>query len=71
MISARGLEGGGIYALSAQVRDGAALVLDLMPDVGMAEVTARLSPDQLEDLFDLGYHLKRVDTIFERVFGAA
>ncbi|OYU30912.1 MAG: aminoacetone oxidase family FAD-binding enzyme [Comamonadaceae bacterium PBBC2] len=43
VISARGLEGGGIYALSAQVRDGAALVLDLMPDVGVAEVTARLS----------------------------
>jgi adenylosuccinate lyase len=30
-----------------------------------------LSAGQLEELFDLGYHLKRVDTIFERVFGAA
>src|SRR4029453_15705592 len=33
------------------------------------EVTAKLSDGQLEELFDLGYHLKRVDTIFERVFG--
>ena len=33
------------------------------------EVTARLTEGQLEELFDLGYHLKRVDTIFERVFG--
>jgi adenylosuccinate lyase len=32
-------------------------------------VTARLSGSQLEELFDLGYHLKRVDIIFERVFG--
>ena len=27
--------------------------------------------DWNEDKFDLGYHLKRVDTIFERVFGPA
>jgi adenylosuccinate lyase len=33
------------------------------------EVAAKLSDMQLEELFDLGYHLKRVDTIFERVFG--
>ena len=34
-----------------------------------AEVTAHLSRDALEDLFDLGYHTKHVDTIFARVFG--
>jgi len=34
------------------------------------EVTARIKPKQLEALFDLGYHLKHVDTIFRRVFGA-
>ena len=28
-----------------------------------------LTPEELEALFDLGYHLKRVDGIFERVFG--
>jgi adenylosuccinate lyase len=33
------------------------------------EVSARLSGAQLEALFDLGYHLKHVDTIFRRVFG--
>jgi len=33
------------------------------------EVTKILPPDELEALFDLGYHLKHVDTIFRRVFG--
>ena len=33
------------------------------------EVTARSSPTELEAMFDLGYHLKHVDTIFGRVFG--
>jgi adenylosuccinate lyase len=32
------------------------------------EVAAKLSPAQLEAEFDLGYHLKHVDTIFARVF---
>jgi adenylosuccinate lyase len=36
-----------------------------------ADVKARLSDAELEELFDLGYHLKHVDTIFKRVFGAA
>jgi adenylosuccinate lyase len=35
------------------------------------EVTQRLSNEQLDALFDLGYHLKHVETIFERVFGNA
>ena len=34
------------------------------------EVTQRLSTEQLDALFDLGYHLKHVDTIFKRVFGS-
>jgi adenylosuccinate lyase len=33
------------------------------------EVTAAISLPELEALFDLGYHLKHVDTIFHRVFG--
>jgi adenylosuccinate lyase len=33
------------------------------------DVTRSLSLAELEELFDLGYHLKHVDTIFERVFG--
>jgi adenylosuccinate lyase len=33
-----------------------------------AEVSAHLSAAELEALFDLGYHLAHVDTIFRRVF---
>jgi adenylosuccinate lyase len=36
---------------------------------GDAEVTAKISAADLEAMFDIGYHLKHVDTIFERVFG--
>lgn len=43
VISARGVEGGGIYAVSRALREGAPLVLDLMPDVTGAEVAARLA----------------------------
>ena len=43
IVSAKGLEGGGIYAVSRAVREGAKLVLDLMPDVSEAEVAQRLA----------------------------
>jgi adenylosuccinate lyase len=33
------------------------------------DVTAKLKPAALEAMFDLGYHLKHVDTVFKRVFG--
>lgn len=36
-----------------------------------AEVAANLSPQEIEALFDLGYHTKHVQTIFNRVFGKA
>ncbi|PRZ49561.1 TIGR03862 family flavoprotein [Tritonibacter scottomollicae] len=42
-LSARGLEGGGLYALTPALRDGHALYLDLAPDVAAAELTARLA----------------------------
>ncbi len=35
------------------------------------DVTAKLKPAELEAMFDLGYHFKHVDTIFQRVFGTA
>jgi adenylosuccinate lyase len=35
------------------------------------DVTALVSANELASSFDLGYHLARVDTIFERVFGTA
>ena len=34
-----------------------------------SEVSAALSADQLAELFDLGYHTKHVDTLFQRIFG--
>ena len=46
--------------------NGEGNLLDLLkadPDVSKA-----LPAAQLEAMFDLGYHLKQVDTIFERVF---
>lgn len=43
VVSRRGLEGGGIYAVSRSVREGAELRLDLMPDVAEGEVERRLS----------------------------
>ena len=33
------------------------------------KVSAHLDPAALAELFDLGYHTKHVDAIFERVFG--
>ena len=33
-----------------------------------SEVTAALSPQQIDEKFDLDYHFKHVDTIFDRVF---
>lgn len=43
VISERGLEGGGVYAVSAAVREGADLYLDLLPDLSEAEISRRLS----------------------------
>jgi len=35
------------------------------------DVRAKMSEDEIEEYFDLGYHFKHVDTIFKRVFGAS
>lgn len=43
VISERGLEGGGIYAASMAVRDGAPLTVDLAPDTDMANLAQRLA----------------------------
>ncbi|PRY80328.1 adenylosuccinate lyase [Yoonia maritima] len=37
--------------------------------LGDDEVLAALSPEEIEEKFDLGYHTKHVETIFKRVFG--
>lgn len=49
--------------------DGQLQLLDLLKQD--ETVTSKLTTEQLEELFDLGYHLKHVDTIFRRVFGEA
>ncbi|MCG6904274.1 MAG: TIGR03862 family flavoprotein [Rhodobacter sp.] len=43
VISERGLEGGGIYAISRAVRDGADLFVDLLPDRTPDQVAKRLA----------------------------
>ena len=45
---------------------GADFKTELLAD---PDVTAALTPAQIEEKFDLGYHTKHVDTIFARVFG--
>jgi adenylosuccinate lyase len=56
-------------AMKVWESDGQLSLLDLLK--GDPEVTSRLSNTELEALFDLDYHLKNVDAIFERVFGRA
>ena len=48
--------------------DGAESLLALLQ--ADPEVTAALSPDAIAANFDLEYHFKHVDTVFDRVFGA-
>ena len=55
-------------AMKVWESDGALSLLELLK--ADPEVSALLSDAQLEESFDLGYHFKHVDTIFERVFGA-
>ncbi|WP_050930992.1 TIGR03862 family flavoprotein [Aestuariivita boseongensis] len=43
VISATGLEGGGIYTISKAVREGAGLTIDLLPDLSEEEVAQRLA----------------------------
>ncbi|HAM48547.1 MAG TPA: adenylosuccinate lyase, partial [Alphaproteobacteria bacterium] len=34
-----------------------------------SEVSAALGAEELAELFDLGYHTKHVNTLFQRIFG--
>lgn len=54
-------------AMKVWESDGQLSLLDLLK--ADPDVTAALSPAEIEDKFDLGYHVKHVDTIFARVFG--
>ncbi|MFZ5707847.1 MAG: adenylosuccinate lyase [Pseudomonadota bacterium] len=54
-------------AMKVWESDGALSLLELLK--ADEQVTAALSPTELEEKFDLDYHFKHVDTIFSRVFG--
>lgn len=43
VLSKRGLEGGGIYTISAHLREGSPLHIDLCPDLTEAEIASRLA----------------------------
>ena len=54
-------------AMKVWESDGELSLLDLL--IADPDVTAALPAPEIEAKFDLGYHLKHVDTIFARVFG--
>ena len=54
-------------AMKVWESDGALSLLDLLKSD--SQVTEALSVQKLEENFDLDYHFKHVDLIFERVFG--
>ena len=64
---------GQLQALTARLDEERAFILtrahmlDLLKSDD--EVTAALSETELEEKFDLAYHFKHVDTVFDRVFG--
>src|SRR5439155_12757695 len=55
-------------AMKVWESDGRLSLLELLK--ADADVTALLPAEQLDASFDLAYHLRHVDTIFDRVFGA-
>ncbi|WP_417594325.1 adenylosuccinate lyase [Parasphingorhabdus sp.] len=55
-------------AMKVWESDGEVALLDLLK--ADPDVTAKLSDEELEERFNLDYHFKHVDTIFDRVFGA-
>src|SRR3954466_16298255 len=54
-------------AMKVWESDGRLSLLELLK--ADPDVTALLPPEKIEESFDLGYHLKHIDTIFQRVFG--
>ena len=54
-------------AMKVWESDGQLSLLELLK--ADPEVSAALTAEQLEDKFDLDYHFRQVDFIFDRVFG--
>ena len=70
VVSARGVEGGGIYAVSAALRDGARLTIDLMPDLTAAQIADRLhrmkpSESRINKMRKLGLSAVAIGLIME------
>ena len=49
VISKRGVEGGGIYAVSRELREGSALRLDLLPNLSVEAIRAKLAKASRKD----------------------
>jgi adenylosuccinate lyase len=54
-------------AMKVWESDGAESLMELLK--ADADVAAKLSATEIEERFNLDYHFKHIDTIFERVFG--
>jgi adenylosuccinate lyase len=54
-------------AMKVWESDGHLSLLELLK--ADPQVTAAISPEELGEKFDLAYHFKQIDRIFERVFG--
>lgn len=55
-------------AMKVWESDGAESLMELLK--ADADVAAKMSASEIEDRFNLDYHFKHIDTIFERVFGS-
>jgi uncharacterized flavoprotein (TIGR03862 family) len=51
VITANGIEGGGIYDISSAIRDGAELHIDLFPDISAADISARVKKRRSKQSF--------------------
>lgn len=54
-------------AMKVWESDGAESLMELLK--ADADVAAKMSAEEIKDRFNLDYHFKHIDTIFERVFG--
>ena len=63
VISSRGIEGGGIYAISAAVRDGAPLIIDLLPSLTVEDIRKKLSRRGKESLSNVLRKSLRLDPV--------
>jgi len=54
-------------AMKVWESDGAESLMELLK--ADPDVTAKMTASEIEDRFNLDYHFKHIDTIFERVFG--